>query len=71
MNIFIIKFRNTSVFLNFLVKQEIRGVQIRMKVSIVIPVYYNEENLRPLYDDIKEKIIGIIDYEYEIGRAHV
>ena len=37
-----------------------------MKVSIVIPVYYNEENLRPLYDDIKEKTIGIIDYEYEL-----
>lgn len=37
-----------------------------MKISIVIPVYYNEDNLRPLYDDIKEKIIGTIDYEYEI-----
>lgn len=37
-----------------------------MKVSIVIPVYYNEDNLRPLYDDIKEKFIDQIDYEYEI-----
>lgn len=37
-----------------------------MKISIVIPVYYNEENLRPLYDDIKSKIIDVIDYEYEI-----
>lgn len=37
-----------------------------MKVSIVIPVYYNEENLRPLYADIKEKFIDKIDYEYEI-----
>ncbi len=37
-----------------------------MKVSIVIPVYYNEDNLRPLYADIKEKIIDKIDYEYEI-----
>ena len=37
-----------------------------MKVSIVIPVYYNEENLRPLYADIKEKFIDIIDYDYEI-----
>lgn len=37
-----------------------------MKVSIVIPVYYNEENLRVLYDDIKEKFIDKIDYEYEI-----
>lgn len=37
-----------------------------MKVSIVIPVYYNEENLKPLYNDIKEKFIDKIDYEYEI-----
>lgn len=37
-----------------------------MKLSIVIPVYYNEENLIPLYNDIKEKIIDVIDYEYEI-----
>ncbi len=37
-----------------------------MKVSIVIPVYYNEDNLHPLYDDIKEKFIDKIDYEYEI-----
>ncbi len=37
-----------------------------MKVSIVIPVYYNEDNLRPLYDDIKKKFIDIIDYDYEI-----
>lgn len=37
-----------------------------MKLSIVIPVYYNEDNLRPLYKDIKEKIIDVIDYEYEI-----
>ena len=28
-----------------------------MKVSIVIPVYYNEKNLRPLYQDIKEIFI--------------
>jgi dolichol-phosphate mannosyltransferase len=37
-----------------------------MKVSIVIPVYFNEDNLRPLYADIKEKFINKIDYEYEI-----
>lgn len=37
-----------------------------MKLSIVVPVYYNEDNLRPLYADIKEKIIDVIDYEYEI-----
>ncbi len=37
-----------------------------MKVSIIIPVYYNENNLRPLYQDIKENFIDKIDYEYEI-----
>ena len=37
-----------------------------MKLSIVIPVYYNEDNLRPLYADIKKKIIDVIDYDYEI-----
>ena len=37
-----------------------------MKVSIVIPIYYNEKNLEPLYDDIKKKFIDVIDYEYEI-----
>jgi len=37
-----------------------------MKLSIVIPVYYNEENLLPLYEDIRKKIIDKIDYEYEI-----
>ena len=37
-----------------------------MKVSIIIPVYYNEDNLRPLYADIKEKFIEKIDYDYEI-----
>ncbi len=37
-----------------------------MKLSIVIPVYYNENNLEPLYKDIKEKVIDEIDYEYEI-----
>lgn len=37
-----------------------------MKLSLIIPVYYNEENLMPLYEDIKKKIIDVIDYEYEI-----
>ena len=37
-----------------------------MKISIVIPVYYNEDNLYPLYDDIKNKIIDVIDYDYEL-----
>lgn len=37
-----------------------------MKLSIVIPVYYNEDNLQPLYEDIKKKVIDVIDYDYEI-----
>jgi len=37
-----------------------------MKVSVIIPVYYNEDNLRPLYEDIKEKFIDVIDFEYEL-----
>ncbi len=36
------------------------------KLSIVIPVYFNEDNLSPLYDDIKAKCIDKIDCEYEI-----
>lgn len=37
-----------------------------MKVSLVIPIYYNEDNLRPLYTDLKEKFIEKIDYDYEL-----
>lgn len=37
-----------------------------MKVSIVIPVYYNEGNLRPLYHDIKEKLYTNTEYDWEI-----
>lgn len=37
-----------------------------MKISIVIPVYYNEDNLRPLYDDIKEKLYTHPEYDWEI-----
>lgn len=36
------------------------------KLSIVIPVYYNEQNLHPLYADIKAKVIDRIDFDYEI-----
>lgn len=37
-----------------------------MKLSIIIPVYFNENNLVPLYNDLKEKVINQIDYDYEI-----
>ena len=34
------------------------------KLSIIIPVYYNEENLEDLYADLKEKAIPKLpDYE--------
>ena len=36
------------------------------KLSIVIPVYYNEDNLIPLYDDLKAKVFDQIDYDYEL-----
>ena len=35
------------------------------KLSIVIPVYYNEKNLNPLYEDLLEKVLCKID-DYEI-----
>lgn len=37
-----------------------------MKVSIIIPVYFNEDNLKPLYNDLKKEVLDVIDYEYEI-----
>lgn len=37
-----------------------------MKLSIVIPVYYNEDNLIPLYKDMKKKVLSKIGYEYEL-----
>ena len=34
------------------------------KLSIIIPVYFNEDTLQLLYDDMKEKILPTIgDYE--------
>lgn len=36
------------------------------KVSIVIPVYYNRDNLEPLYRDICEKLFCHTEYEWEL-----
>lgn len=36
------------------------------KLSIVVPVYYNQDNLRPLYDDIKKKILDAAAFDCEI-----
>ena len=36
------------------------------KLSIIVPVYYNEDNLLPLYNDIREKVLeklNNLDYE--------
>lgn len=36
------------------------------KVSIVIPVYYNQDNLHPLYEDIKTKLLEKAEFDYEL-----
>lgn len=36
------------------------------KLSIIVPVYYNEENLLPLYNDLKEKVTSKLNCDYEI-----
>lgn len=36
------------------------------KISIIIPVYYNEGELLPLYADLKEKVLDVLDVDYEI-----
>ena len=36
------------------------------KISIIIPVYYNKNNLIVLYDDLKQKFIDKINYQYEL-----
>lgn len=36
------------------------------KLSVVIPIYYNEQNLIPLYKDIREKLIDGGDFNCEI-----
>lgn len=37
-----------------------------MKISLVIPVYYNEDNLKPLYEDICQKLFIHSEYEWEL-----
>lgn len=37
-----------------------------MKLSIVVSVYNNENNLDIFYEDLHEKVLSKIDYEYEI-----
>ena len=37
-----------------------------MKLSIIIPVYFNKPNLKPLYEDIKAVVLDKLDIDYEI-----
>ena len=37
-----------------------------MKISVVIPVYYNQDNLRPSYADLSAKLLNHDEYEWEI-----
>lgn len=37
-----------------------------MKISIVTPIYYNEDNLKPLYEDIEKKLFSHTEYEWEL-----
>ncbi len=36
------------------------------KLSVIIPVYFNENNLIPFYNDIKTNFIEKIDFDYEL-----
>ncbi len=36
------------------------------KISIIIPVYFNEANLLPLYNDLKENVLNKLTCDYEI-----
>lgn len=36
------------------------------KLSIIIPIYFNEQNLHPLYEDIKAKVLDIATFDVEI-----
>ncbi len=29
------------------------------KLSIIIPVYYNQDSLNMLYEDLQEKVLGV------------
>lgn len=37
-----------------------------MKLSIIIPVYYNELNIADLYADLRDKVLTVIDCDYEL-----
>lgn len=37
-----------------------------MKISIIVPVYFNEKNLHPLYETLKKDVFSKIDCDYEL-----
>ena len=37
-----------------------------MKISVVIPVYYNQDNLKPLYEDMSKKLFIHTEYDWEV-----
>lgn len=37
-----------------------------MKISLIIPVYFNQDNLKPLYEDIERKLYSCTEFEWEI-----
>ena len=47
-----------------------KGEKIMKKISIIVPVYYNQDNLLPLYADLKEKVFNKLkentNTEYEL-----
>ena len=36
------------------------------KISIIIPVYFNQDNLLPLYADMKTKVLDVLPCDYEL-----
>ncbi len=51
-------------------QKEKKGEKIMKKISIIVPVYYNQDNLLPLYADLKEKVFDKLkentNTEYEL-----
>ena len=37
-----------------------------MKLSVIVPVYFNEENLNPTYNALKENVFDKLDCKYEL-----
>lgn len=42
------------------------GEGVTVKLSIIVPVYNEADNLILMYNELKEKVLNIIDYDYEL-----